>query len=78
MCCRDRVGRGQDIVKVDERYFRPTEVSTYSVTQVVQKAELEWVPKISFEEMVSEMVEEDFRLAQDELGASVGKYPLIF
>lgn len=54
---------GDVIVEVDPRYFRPTEVETLLGDPVKAKDELGWVPKISFEEMVVEMVREDFVLA---------------
>lgn len=59
---------GKEIVKVDKRYFRPTEVETLLGDPSKAKRKLGWVPKISFEELVSEMVREDLRSAQrDEL-----------
>lgn len=54
---------GDVIVEVDPRYFRPTEVETLLGDPAQAKEELGWVPKISFEEMVVEMVQEDFVLA---------------
>lgn len=54
---------GDVIVEVDPRYFRPTEVETLLGNPAQAKEELGWVPKISFEEMVVEMVQEDFVLA---------------
>ncbi len=55
---------GQVIVKVDERYFRPTEVETLLGSPEKAKEKLGWVPKITFEEMVAEMMREDFLIAQ--------------
>ncbi|WP_290917617.1 GDP-mannose 4,6-dehydratase [Halodesulfovibrio sp.] len=54
---------GDVIVEVDPRYFRPTEVETLLGDPAQAKKELGWEPKISFEEMVVEMVQEDFVLA---------------
>lgn len=54
---------GDVIVAVDPRYFRPTEVETLLGDPAQAKKELGWEPKISFEEMVVEMVQEDFILA---------------
>lgn len=54
---------GTVIVKVDERYFRPTEVETLLGDATKAKAKLGWEPKISFNELVSEMMREDFKLA---------------
>ena len=54
---------GDAIVHVDPRYFRPTEVETLLGDPAKAKAKLGWTPRISFEEMVSEMVSEDFTQA---------------
>ena len=51
----------KEIVVVDERYFRPTEVETLLGDATKAKEKLNWSPKISFEELVKEMVEEDFK-----------------
>ena len=53
---------GKDIVIVDKRYFRPTEVETLLGDANKAKEKLNWSPKISFEELVKEMVEEDLKL----------------
>ncbi len=59
---------GNCIVQVDPRYFRPTEVETLLGDPSKAKAKLGWSPKITFEQLVTEMVSEDFKLAQrDEL-----------
>jgi GDPmannose 4,6-dehydratase len=59
---------GKCIVKVDPRYFRPTEVETLLGDPSKAKNKLGWEPKISFEELVSEMVQDDLKTAQrDEL-----------
>jgi len=59
---------GKCIVQVDPRYFRPTEVETLLGDPTKAKQKLGWTPKISFNELVSEMVREDYKSAQrDEL-----------
>jgi len=59
---------GQCIVAVDPRYFRPTEVETLLGDPTKAKQKLGWVPKVSFNELVSEMVREDLKSAErDEL-----------
>jgi len=59
---------GKCIVKVDPRYFRPNEVETLLGDPNKAKQKLGWLPKITFNELVSEMVQEDFKIAQrDEL-----------
>lgn len=59
---------GRCLVSVDERYFRPTEVETLLGDPAKARDKLGWSPKISFNELVKEMVAEDFKSAQrDEL-----------
>ena len=56
------------IVAVDPRYFRPTEVETLLGDPTKAKEQLGWTPTTTFEELVSEMVREDLKIAQrDEL-----------
>jgi GDPmannose 4,6-dehydratase len=56
------------VVMVDPRYFRPTEVETLLGDPSKAKAKLGWVPKTTFQELVSEMVREDLKSAErDEL-----------
>lgn len=55
---------GKCIVQVDPRYFRPTEVETLLGDPSKAKAKLGWSPKISFQELVREMVQDDFKSAQ--------------
>ena len=60
--------KGKCIVAVDPRYFRPTEVETLLGDPSRAKQKLGWVPKITFHELVKEMVREDLKSAQrDEL-----------
>jgi GDPmannose 4,6-dehydratase len=55
---------GQRIVAVDPRYFRPTEVETLLGDPTKAKEKLGWVPRTSFEELVSEMMRGDLALAE--------------
>lgn len=55
---------GDIIVRVDPRYYRPTEVETLLGDPSKAKRVLGWEPKITFEELVEEMVTEDLKLAQ--------------
>jgi len=64
---------GRCIVSVDERYFRPTEVETLLGDASKAKEKLGWEPKISFSELVKEMVSEDLSTAKrDELTKQSG------
>ena len=56
----------QDIIKIDPRYFRPTEVETLLGDASKAKEKLNWSPKISFEQLVKEMAEEDLKLAKND------------
>ena len=56
------------IVRVDPRYFRPTEVEALLGDPTKAKEKLGWTPKITFEKLVAEMVREDLKSAErDEL-----------
>ncbi len=58
------VQTGDVIVSVDARYFRPTEVTTLLGDASNAKTKLGWEPKITFDELVKEMVEADMHDAQ--------------
>ncbi|MEJ2471741.1 MAG: GDP-mannose 4,6-dehydratase [Desulfuromonadales bacterium] len=59
---------GQVVVKVDPRYFRPAEVETLLGNPAKAKKKLGWEPKVTFQELVSEMVRVDLEKAKcDEL-----------
>ena len=55
---------GDIIVRVDPRYFRPAEVETLLGDPQKAKTQLGWVPEIGVKEMCSEMVAEDFKIAE--------------
>jgi len=55
---------GDVIVRVDPRYFRPTEVETLLGDPSKAKEKLGWVPEITVQEMCAEMVAEDLKVAQ--------------
>lgn len=59
---------GKVVVRVDPRYFRPTEVETLLGDPTKAREKLGWTPRTSFEELVQEMVREDLKSAErDEL-----------
>lgn len=67
--------QGKCIVSVDPRYFRPTEVESLLGDPTKAKTKLGWVPKITFAELVQEMVREDLKSAErDELVKRHGYY----
>jgi GDPmannose 4,6-dehydratase len=55
---------GDVIVKVDPRYYRPTEVETLLGDPTKAKEKLGWVPTTSLQELVAEMVQADFTAAK--------------
>jgi GDPmannose 4,6-dehydratase len=63
LCGRDdkhlRIGR--PVVDIDPRYFRPTEVDHLQADISKARKQLHWEPRISFEELVTIMVDYDFK-----------------
>lgn len=63
----DEVGidqNGKEVVRIDARYFRPTEVETLLGDASKARKLLDWEPKIGFRELVTEMVREDLKGAK--------------
>jgi len=58
---------GKEIIKVDPRYFRPTEVETLLGNPKKAKEKLNWTPKITFDQLVKEMILEDLEQAKRDL-----------
>ncbi len=57
-------GKVKTIVSIDPRYFRPTEVETLIGDSTKAKEKLGWVPKITFTDLVKEMVDVDLKEAE--------------
>jgi GDPmannose 4,6-dehydratase len=55
---------GRTVIRIDPRYFRPTEVASLLGDASRARRELGWTPSVSFEELVREMVEADRALAR--------------
>jgi GDPmannose 4,6-dehydratase len=71
--------QGRTVVAVDPRYFRPAEVETLLGDPTRAKTKLGWVAKVSFEQLVAEMVDEDLKGARrDELCRREGYRVLAF
>jgi GDPmannose 4,6-dehydratase len=68
---------GTVIVSVDPRYYRPTEVETLLGDASKAKRELGWQPRITFRELVKEMVEEDVRSAEKDALARKHGYSVL-
>ena len=64
---------GETIVAIDPKYFRPTEVDTLLGDASKAATVLGWKPRVTFEELVQEMTEADYRLAErDQMMISAG------
>jgi len=59
----DEIGifNDKEIIKIDKKYFRPTEVETLLGDASKAKKKLNWEAEISFEKLVKEMIDEDLR-----------------
>ncbi len=68
---RDEVGvdksTKREIIKIDDRYIRPVEVESLLGDITEAKQQLNWKPKITFQELIKNMIEEDLKLAETEL-----------
>ena len=58
--------KGHCIISIDPRYFRPAEVETLLSDPTKAKTQLGWEPKISFDALVTEMVDYDLTKAKEE------------
>ena len=58
---------GNNVIKIDSRYFRLAEVDQLLGDASQAHAQLGWSPRVSFDELVSEMMAEDLKLAKREL-----------
>jgi GDPmannose 4,6-dehydratase len=65
----DEVGicDGNEIIKINPRYFRPTDVETLLGDATKAKEKLNWIPKITFEQLVKEMIDHDFKSEKEML-----------
>ncbi len=62
--CSSELAPGQTIVRVDPRYFRPTEVETLLGDPTKANETLGWTPRTSFSQLVAEMVQHDLQQTQ--------------
>ena len=61
---KTKIKPGTVIVRVDPRYYRPTEVETLLGDPTKAKEKLGWTPRTTFEELVKEMIEADYTTAR--------------
>tara|TARA_B100001093_G_scaffold519775_1_gene610389 strand:+ start:2555 stop:3652 length:1098 start_codon:yes stop_codon:yes gene_type:complete len=59
-----RADNNKVVIRIDRRYYRPTEVEELLGDSTKAKTKLNWTPKISLEKMISEMVCEDLKIAK--------------
>ena len=59
-----KISLGQEIIRIDPRYFRPAEVENLLGDPSQAKVDLGWEPEITAQEMCKEMVEEDHKAAR--------------
>ncbi len=62
-----RADTNEEVIKVDPRYFRPTEVDQLLGDPSKAKEKLGWVPRISLEEMIKEMIFHDIEEAKNKI-----------
>ena len=55
------------VIRVDPRYFRPSEVETLLGNPLKAKEKLNWSPKTTLEELVKEMMDNDIKKAEEEV-----------
>lgn len=70
----NKVKVGDIIVRIDPRYFRPAEVETLLGDPTKAKNQLNWSPQISAQEMCSEMISEDLKIAKSNAFLKEGGY----
>ena len=68
------IKKGDVLIEVDPRYFRPTEVDILIGDATKAREKLGWKPKHSFDELIRDMVEADLKLAEKELYLKKGGY----
>jgi GDPmannose 4,6-dehydratase len=68
------VASGKIIVRLDKKYFRPTEVDSLRGDASKIRKELGWKPKVGFVELVKEMVEHDLKEAMREVHLKSGGF----
>jgi GDPmannose 4,6-dehydratase len=75
---KGRLPDGRCIVEVDPGYFRPTEVETLLGDASKARSKLGWEPKITFAQLVDEMVDADLAEAEAEQRAATGRRTSLF
>jgi GDPmannose 4,6-dehydratase len=58
---------GDEIIKVDPKYYRPTEVESLLGNSAKAKKELDWQPKIQIKQLCKEMIDDDLQAVKKEI-----------
>ncbi len=72
-----QVPSGTEIISIDPRYFRPTEVDILKGNPEKARKELGWVPEYTLKEMIQEMVQSDLSLVERDKYLKDGGYRIM-
>ena len=72
-----QVEKGNEVVAVDPRYFRPTEVDLLIGDPTKANTKLGWIPKYNLEELINEMMESDLKLMTKDQYLKDGGYTIM-
>lgn len=72
-----KVALGQEVVAVDEKYFRPTEVDLLIGDASKANNKLGWIPKYSLQDLVDDMMKSDIKLMQKDQYLKDGGYTIL-
>ncbi|KIX19794.1 GDP-mannose 4,6-dehydratase [Flavobacterium sp. 316] len=75
--CKDKrfnIKKGTEVISVDSKYFRPTEVDILKGDASKAKEKLGWVPEYDLQDLVKEMMESDLKLMQKQLYLKEGGF----
>ncbi|MDC0249422.1 GDP-mannose 4,6-dehydratase [Flavobacteriales bacterium] len=72
-----QVKEGKEVVSVDSRYFRPTEVDLLIGDPRKANTQLGWTPKYNLEELINEMMESDLKLMTKDQYLKDGGYTIM-
>tara|TARA_S200000501_G_scaffold344561_1_gene356410 strand:- start:10352 stop:11467 length:1116 start_codon:yes stop_codon:yes gene_type:complete len=61
-----KIDIGKEVISIDPRYFRPTEVDLLIGDASKAKEKLNWTPKISLEELINDMMQSDLKYFEKE------------
>ncbi|PHS52278.1 MAG: GDP-mannose 4,6-dehydratase [Lutibacter sp.] len=72
-----QIANGKEVLAVDAKYFRPTEVDLLVGDPTKANTKLGWIPKYNLEELIKEMMESDVHLMKKEQYLKNGAYPTL-